>query len=464
MDIKQIKSVYFIGAGGIGMSALVRFFLAKGRKVAGYDRTRTDLTSALIDEGADIHFSDDVALIPEFCRDSSDTLVVYTPAVPQNHTELNWFRDRNFSVEKRAQVLGELTMSMDGLCVAGTHGKTTTSAMIAHILDGTADGCNAFLGGILKNTRSNLMLSPSNSRVVIEADEFDRSFHWLRPLRSVITAIDADHLDIYGNYANYVESFRHYASLIRTGGDLILHEGLADILRPELQPGVRLWSYSIDSGDFRAGNIRIGDGRIIFDFIYPTGCIRDIELGVPVYVNIANAVAAIAVAVLGGVEEDIIRERMSSFRGTDRRFDFHLKTPDRVYLSDYAHHPEELRQCALSMKRLYPDKKITALFQPHLYTRTRDFHKEFAESLSLFDEVWLLDIYPAREQPIPGVTSRLIADNMKDGVCRGVVSLDDVPSLVRRLSPELQVVVTVGAGDLDNMADTITEILKEGIV
>lgn len=460
METDQIKSVYFVGAGGIGMSALVRFFLANGKFVAGYDKTPSELTSALISEGAAIHFEDDAQLIPECCRDSQTTLVVYTPAIPADHSEMAWFRNNGFDIQKRAQVLGTLTRSMDGLCVAGTHGKTTTSAMTSHILSGTAEGCNAFLGGILKNTRSNLMLSDRSLRVVIEADEFDRSFHHLRPLRSVITAIDADHLDIYGTYDNYLESFRHYASLIRPGGDLILRYGLEDKLRPELNEGVHQWSYSAEKGDFHAENVRMGNGEITFDFISPVENICDIQLGVPVAINIENGVAAMALAQLSGATSDVIRQRMASFRGTDRRFDFHLKRPDKVYLSDYAHHPAELRQCAISVRGLYADRKITAIFQPHLYTRTRDFHKEFADSLSLFDEVWLVDIYPAREQPIPGVTSELVARDIRAGVCKGVIGIKDVPELVRGIASDVEVLVTVGAGDLDNLSGQITDILE----
>ena len=463
MEIQQIKSVYFVGAGGIGMSALVRFFLANGKHVAGYDRTPSELTSSLIAEGADIHYEENAELIPECCRDVESTLVVYTPAIPADHAEMQWFRSRGFDMQKRAQVLGTLTASLDGLCVAGTHGKTTTSAMTAYILDGTESGCNAFLGGILKNTRSNLMISHSSTQVVIEADEFDRSFHWLRPLRSVITAIDADHLDIYGTYENYLESFRHYASLIREGGDLVLRYGLEEKLNPQLQKGVRLWSYSADKGDFHAENIRIGNGGITIDFVSPLGNIPNVSLGVPMAVNIENGVAAMALAQLSGADADVIRSRMATFGGTDRRFDFHLRTDSKVYISDYAHHPAELRQCAVSVRTLYPDRRITALFQPHLYTRTRDFYRDFAESLSLFDEVWLLDIYPAREQPIPGVTSALVAENIKNGVYRGTVSLKEVPELVRRIAGEVEVLLTVGAGDLDNLADTITGILKEKI-
>lgn len=461
LDLEQIKSVYFVGAGGIGMSALVRYFLNRGCKVAGYDRSSSDLTSALISEGAFIHFDDNPDMIPEYCRNTKETLVVYTPAIPETNQVLSWFRDNDFVIEKRAQVLGTLTRSLDGLCVAGTHGKTTTSSMIAHIMNGTPDGCNAFLGGILKNYGSNLLVSDKSDYVVIEADEFDRSFHHLRPLRTVVTAVDADHLDIYGTYESYVESFRKYVSLIKPGGELILHEGLKELLDPKLAANVRLYTYSVESGDFHAGNVRIGNGQLIFDYFSPLGDIKDIELGVPVPVNVDNGVAAIAMAQLSGADESVIKEAMKSFRGCDRRFDFHLKSADKVYLSDYAHHPAELKQCALSIRQLYADRKITALFQPHLYTRTRDFYKEFAESLSLFDQVWLLDIYPARELPIPGITSQIIADCMKPGVCQGIISMSQVPQLVADIKDDVQVLVTVGAGDLDNYAEKIAEILKK---
>lgn len=460
LTLEKVESVYFIGAGGIGMSALIRYFMANGKRVAGYDKTPSELTNTLIAEGASIHYTDDISMIPDYCKNPNSTLIVYTPAIPKDHTELNWFVTGGFDIQKRAQVLGTLTRSLSGLCVAGTHGKTTTSTMTAHIMNQMPEGCNAFLGGISKNYHSNLLLSNKSDYVVIEADEFDRSFHHLRPLRSVITAMDADHLDIYGTYENYVESFHHYASLIQEGGDLILHYGLTEKLNPELQKGVTLYTYSIDKGDFHAENIRIGNGEIRFDFVSPKGCIKDIELGVPVRINIENGVAAIAMAQLSGASDDAIRKGMSTFRGCDRRFDFHLKSDNVVYVSDYAHHPAELRQCALSVRELYAGKKITAIFQPHLYTRTRDFYKEFADSLSLFDEVYLVDIYPAREAPIPGVTSKLIADNMKSGVCKKIIALDEVLPLVESLKRDIEVLVTVGAGNLEDYSGKITDILK----
>ncbi|MBO5933452.1 MAG: UDP-N-acetylmuramate--L-alanine ligase, partial [Bacteroidaceae bacterium] len=359
-SIDNVESVYFIGAGGIGMSALIRYFLKTGKRVAGYDKTPSDLTSTLIAEGADIHFEEGVELIPDYCKDKSKTLVVYTPAIPADHKEFVWFKEQNFEIQKRAQVLGTLTKSLDGLCVAGTHGKTTTSTMVAHIMNMMPEGCNAFLGGISKNYGSNLLQSEKSNYVVIEADEFDRSFHYLTPLRSVITAMDADHLDIYGTYENYIESFRHYASLIKSGGALIVNSAVAELLKPRLSDNVSLYTYSIDNGDFHAENIRVGRGTIVFDFVAPDRRIDNIELGVPVRVNIENGIAAIAMSLLSGATDEAIRKGMATFRGCDRRFDFHLKEDNVVYVSDYAHHPEELRQCAISMKELYAGSKVTA--------------------------------------------------------------------------------------------------------
>ena len=460
LTLDAIRSVYFVGAGGIGMSALVRYFLSRGCQVGGYDKTPTDLTSALINEGAQIQFVDDPELIPTCFRDVKSTLVVYTPAIPHDNLIINWFNLHGFDVQKRAQVLGTLTRSLDGLCVAGTHGKTTTSAMTAHILNNTDEGCNAFLGGILKNINSNLMISGRSSYVVIEADEFDRSFHHLRPLRTVITAIDADHLDIYGTYEAYVESFRKYTSLIKPGGDLILHVGLKEKLAPQLAQGVTLYTYGLDEGNFHATNVRIGNGELKFDYVSPMGSIADVELGVPIPINVENAVAAMAMAQLSGAPDNVIRESIGTFRGCDRRFDFHLKGA-KIYLSDYAHHPEEIRQCALSLRKLYAGRKITAIFQPHLYTRTRDFYNQFADSLSIFDEVWLLEIYPAREEPIPGVTSQLVADSMKPGVFKDIITRNQVPELVESIKDNVEVLVTLGAGDLEDYVSVITSILEK---
>lgn len=456
MNIHTIKSVYFIGAGGIGMSALVRFFLSKGKDVSGYDRTPTELTERLNQEGASIHYEDNVKLIPQNFMDKETTLIVYTPAVPDSHTELTFFREHGFNIMKRSQVLGMLTKTGKGLCVAGTHGKTTTSTMAAHLLHQSHVGCNAFLGGISKNYDTNLLLSDTSDYIVIEADEFDRSFHWLTPYASVITATDADHLDIYGTKEAYLESFQHYTTLIQPGGALILHEGLE--LQPKLQEGVRQYTYSKDSGDFHAANIRIGGGEIFFDLVSPFGNIQDIQLGVPVLINIENGIAAMALAQLSGANPEEIKHGMASFKGVDRRFDFKIKNDRIAFLSDYAHHPEEIRQSILSLRALYPDKKLTAIFQPHLYSRTADFYKEFADSLSLLDEVILTEIYPAREKPIPGVTSKLIYDNLRPGIEKSICRKEDLLRLLPQKS--LDVLIVLGAGDLNDYVPQITDILN----
>ncbi len=457
MDFKDIHSVYFVGAGGIGMSALIRYFLAKGMAVGGYDRTPSELTERLIAEGAQIHYEENAELIPVDFRDKAHTLVVYTPAIPQEHAELAYFRNNGFEIHKRAQVLGMLTRSSRGLCVAGTHGKTTTSTMAAHLLHQSHVGCNAFLGGISKNYGTNLLLSATSPYTVIEADEFDRSFHWLSPWISVVTATDPDHLDIYGTREAYLESFRHYTSLIQPDGALIAHTGLA--LQPDLQPGVKLYTYSRDEGDFHAENIRIGGGEIFIDFVAPDTRINNIQLGVPVSINIDNGVAAMALAHLSGVSDEEIKAGMASFRGVDRRFDFKLKTDKIVLLSDYAHHPAEIAQSVKSIRELYRDKKITAIFQPHLYTRTRDFYRDFADSLSLLDEVILTDIYPAREKPIPGVSSQLIYDNLRPGIEKTLCRKEDVLNLLK--DKPLEVVIVLGAGDLDNYVPEIKKLLEE---
>jgi UDP-N-acetylmuramate--alanine ligase len=457
MDFKDIHSVYFVGAGGIGMSALIRYFLAKGMAVGGYDRTPSELTERLIAEGAQIHYEENAELIPADFRDKAHTLIVYTPAIPQEHAELAYFRNNGFEIHKRAQVLGMLTRSSRGLCVAGTHGKTTTSTMAAHLLHQSHVGCNAFLGGISKNYGTNLLLSATSPYTVIEADEFDRSFHWLSPWISVVTATDPDHLDIYGTREAYLESFRHYTSLIQPDGALIAHTGLA--LQPDLQPGVKLYTYSRDEGDFHAENIRIGGGEIFIDFVAPDTRINNIQLGVPVSINIDNGVAAMALAHLSGVSDEEIKAGMASFRGVDRRFDFKLKTDKIVLLSDYAHHPAEIAQSVKSIRELYRDKKITAIFQPHLYTRTRDFYRDFADSLSLLDEVILTDIYPAREKPIPGISSQLIYDNLRPGIEKTLCRKEDVLNLLK--DKPLEVVIVLGAGDLDNYVPEIKKLLEE---
>ena len=457
MNTNTLKAVYFVGAGGIGMSALVRYFLSKGKAVGGYDRTASALTEKLRQEGADIHYEDNVALIPEVFLNPATTLIVYTPAIPAEHKELTYFREHNFEIQKRAQVLGMITQTERGLCVAGTHGKTTTSTMAAFLLDNSHVKCNAFLGGISKNYGTNLLVSDQSDFVVIEADEFDRSFHWLTPYATVITATDSDHLDIYGTHEAYLESFRKYTFLIRPDGYLIIKKGLD--LQPDVKEGVTVYTYSDKEGDFHAENIRIGNGEIFFDFISPLGNIKDVQLGVPVYVNIENGIAAMALAQIGGATAEEIKAAMPQFKGVDRRFDFKLKNDHIVFLSDYAHHPAEIKQSVSSLRMLYPDKKLTAIFQPHLYTRTRDFYKDFADSLSLLDEVILLDIYPARELPIEGVTSKLIYDNLRPGIEKTMCHKEDLIELLK--TKKIEVLITLGAGDVDNYVTPIYELLKD---
>ena len=457
MELKDIKSVYFVGAGGIGMSAIARYFLHIGVVVAGYDKTPSALTKELEKEGMDIHYEENVALIPAACKDACSTLVIYTPAIPQEHQELVYFHENGFTIEKRAQVLGTLTRSHKGLCVAGTHGKTTTSTMCAHIMHQSHVDCNAFLGGISKNYGTNYILSDKSDYVVIEADEFDRSFHWLRPWMSVITATDPDHLDIYGTKEAYLESFRHYTELIQPGGALIIHKDLE--MKQHVQDGVKIYEYSLNEGDFHAENIKIDNGEITFDFISPVESISNVELGQPVPINIENAVAAMAMAQLNGCTAEDIKEGIKTYEGVERRFDFKIKDDKHVFLSDYAHHPKEIYQSAKSIRELYKNRKITAIFQPHLYTRTRDFYKDFADSLSILDEVILCDIYPAREAPIPGVTSELIYKNLKPGVEKSMIHKEDVLDLVKKR--DFDVLIVLGAGDLDNLVPQMAEILKQ---
>lgn len=456
MNFEDIKSIYFVGAGGIGMSALLRYFMASGMPVGGYDKTPSELTKRLEEEGAQLHYEDDPCLIPETFRDKVHTLVVYTPAIPADHKEMAWFRAEGFEIQKRAYVLGLLTRSAKGLCVAGTHGKTTTTSMLAHLLHESKVGCNAFLGGITKNYGTNYLLDENSDYVVIEADEFDRSFHHLRPFATAITSADPDHLDIYGTEAAYLESFSHYTSLVQPGGALVIEENVKIDLK--LQEGVTCYTYGRTSGDFHAENLKIGGGRIVFDLISPLGNVTDVELGVPVSINIDNGIAAMALAQLAGANAEEIRQAMKTFAGVGRRFDFKIKTDKVVLLSDYAHHPEEIRQSILSLREVFEGRKITTIFQPHLYSRTNDFYREFAEALSLADEVYLTEIYPARELPMPGVTSQLIYDAMSDGVKKQLVEKDNVLELVKQ--EEFDLLVILGAGDLDNQMGDIAAVLS----
>ena len=435
------------------MAALERYFLALCKRIAGYDRTPSDLTAALQQEGVHIDFDEDPALIPDYCRDPERTLVVYTPAVPDSHKGLTYFRENGFEVLKRAALLGVVTAHRKGLCFAGTHGKTTTSSMAAHILHDCGIGCNAFLGGVLRNYDSNFLLSATSPYSVIEADEFDRSFHHLRPYIAVVTSTDPDHLDIYGTAENYLESFAHFTELIQSGGALIIHTGLA--LKPRVQEGVKIYTYGRDAGDFHAQDIRKGDGEITFNLVTPWETINDISLGVPVDINIENSIAAMAACRLIDVPADAMRKAMATFMGPKRRFEFWLKEPGkqgRVMIDDYAHHPGELTASIKSVRDLYPDRRLTVIFQPHLYTRTRDFAPAFAAAHSLADEVILLPIYPAREEPIPGVTSEMILEQVTS-TKKCIYSKEN---LIRSIElSNFDVLLTAGAGDIANLLPQI---------
>lgn len=450
-----MKNLYFVGAGGIGMAALERYFMAKAYAVAGYDRTPSELTDKLAAEGARISFVDDVEqAIPAEFRDPKETLVVYTPAIPADNHVLSYFRDNGFEVVKRAAVLGRVTHESRGICFAGTHGKTTTSSLAAHILHNCKVDCNAFLGGVLRNYDSNFLLAPESPWSVIEADEFDRSFHHLRPWIAVVTSTDPDHLDIYGTEEAYLESFAHFTSLVHPGGALVVHEGLK--LKPRPQEGVKVYSYSRDSGDFHAERIRRGNGEIRFDFVYPGGRIDDISLGVPVEVNIENAVASLGACWLtGDMETKAARTAVGSFLGAKRRFEFWLKEPGehgRAIIDDYAHHPDELKASIRSVKALYPGRKLTVVFQPHLYSRTRDFYRGFAEALSLADEVILIPIYPARELPIPGVESEMILP-LISGAKKDVVARENLIDTIKNRN--FEILLTAGAGDIADLVPGI---------
>lgn len=452
------RNIYFLGIGGIGMSALARYFKAKGFEVAGYDRTASELTRELEQEGIAVHYEDRLDMIPASFRDSSTTLVVYTPAVPVTMGEFVWFKENGFEIMKRSQVLGEVTRMQRAICISGTHGKTTTSTMTSHLLHNSHVECNAFLGGISKNFSRNLLLSEKSDLVVVEADEYDHSFLTLSPYMAVVTAVDADHLDIYGTEENYRKGFEDFTSLIVPGGVLLMKKGLP--IQPRLQKDVKLYTYSVKEGDFHADNIRIGGGEIIFDFVTPQGVIRDIELGVPVYVNIENGIAAMTMAFLNGATEDEIRKAMKSFSGVKRRFDFHIKTKDFAFLDDYAHHPQELKSSIESVRALYPGKRLLGVFQPHLFTRTRDFADDFANSLSLLDELVLLEIYPAREKPIEGVNSQMLLDKVTIAD-KMLSSKSDLVDCLRK--KEFDVLLMVGAGDLDLLIPDVEKMLLSKI-
>lgn len=456
-----MRNIYFVGAGGIGMANLVRYYLRHGVKVAGYDRSPSELTRHLEEEGAILTFTDDENTIPAEFRDPGNTLVVYTPAVPETNKVLSYFRHNGFEIIKRAALLGKITDATDAICVAGSHGKTTTSSMIANILRNATPGCTAFLGGVLRNIDSNLVLNEKSSISVVEADEYDRSFHNLKPYIAVITSTDPDHLDIYGDEEHYLEAFSIFTSLIRENGFLILHTGLK--MRPATKPGVKVMTYSGGAeGDWHAEDIRIGNGRIIFTLVGPDGLrIEDMNPGVPVEINIDNAVAAAAAALTAGATPEEVRQGLADFKGAKRRFEVYLDGTERengpVLIDDYAHSPNEIRASIASVRKLYPGKKLSVIFQPHLYTRTRDFATEFAEALSEADQVIMPEIYPARELPIEGVSTHTILDNVKSRE-KSYCERKDLLNLIK--NSNFEILMTLGAADIDKMLPEIKEALE----
>ncbi|MBI5218570.1 MAG: UDP-N-acetylmuramate--L-alanine ligase [Bacteroidia bacterium] len=460
MTLDKINNVYFIGIGGIGMSALARYFKAVGKNIAGYDRTATELTSALRNEGMNIHYEENIEFIPSEMKNGGkdQTLVVYTPAIPKDHKELTYFISQGYILKKRSEVLGIIIKNKKGIAVAGTHGKTTVSSMIAHLLNNSPIGCNAFLGGIAKNYNSNLLLSEKSKFVVAEADEFDRSFLHLNPQIAVITAVDADHLDVYGNTDEMKKAFTEFTGCIQNNGSLVIKKGIG--LKLNKEQFYHVYKYALNSeADFYARNIRVENNLYVFDMVTPLGSpIRNITLGVPGLVNVENAVAALAVGFLSGVSEQELKNAMKTFSGNKRRFDVQIHNDRIVYIDDYAHHPEELKAFINSVKELYPGKKLTGIFQPHLFSRTRDFAGEFAKGLDLLDELILLDIYPAREEPIKGVTSEIIFTkvNLKNKI---LCNKCDLLKTLETKKPE--VLLTMGAGDIDRFAEPIKKLFDK---
>jgi UDP-N-acetylmuramate--alanine ligase len=449
MELANIKKVYLIGVGGIGMSGLARYFHRRGCEVVGYDRTLTELTTTLANEGVKITYTDAITEIPpDFKVPSCAILVIYTPAIPKDSEILNFFKSAGFDLKKRSQVLGIISKDMFTIAVAGTHGKTTTSTMVAHILQHSGFDCTAFLGGIASNYDTNVLFGKNNV-MVVEADEYDRSFLTLHPDIAIVTSMDADHLDIYGSDASVKESFRLFASQLKPGGLLIHKAGL------DLSNGV---TYSASAeADVYAGNVHIDSGTFVFDFNSSDTTINHIELGLPGLHNVENATGAIQAALTLGIEPEKIKAALKDFMGVKRRFEYILKTDRHIFIDDYAHHPEELRACIGAVKSLYPDKKLTVMFQPHLYTRTRDFAEGFSEVLSMADDLLLLEIYPARELPIQGVSSQMILDNVRAASSR-ICTMDEALKMVAANKPEL--LVTVGAGDIDTLVQPLKQILS----
>lgn len=457
MEFEKINNVYLVGIGGIGMSALARYFKSQGKFVAGYDKTSTPLTDELKKEGIDVHFEDKLELVPDpIITHKDNTLVIYTPAVPNYHYEFNYFKEREYTVLKRAEVLGMIFSNRTGIAVAGTHGKTTTSTMLAHILTNSSVGCSAFLGGISKNFNSNFLISNKSDVVIAEADEYDRSFLHLFPYLAVITSVDADHLDIYGTHEEVIKSFNQFAQQITENGVLVYKKGLP--IDVGSLNDVNDFTYSLtEKANFYPENVRVVDGLYNFDLQTPMGIVRDIKLGIPGKMNLENAIAAISAAIILQVTPEEMISALSSFKGVKRRFEIQINKKDLIYIDDYAHHPEEIKACITSARELFPEKKIIGIFQPHLYTRTRDFADGFAENLSLLDELILLDIYPAREEPIEGVSSELIFNKVtirNKTICKK----ENLIELLKTRKPEL--IITMGAGDIDGFSEKIKEIYE----
>lgn len=450
MILKAIQNIYFVGIGGIGMSALARYFISQGKSVAGYDRTATSLTSELAKEGMDIHFEDNIKLIPSFFFDKEQTLVIFTPAIPAGHSELNYFWENGFKVKKRSEVLGMISQNYSTIAVAGTHGKTTTSSIAAHILNNAEGGCTAFLGGIAVNYNNNLLLSSGSNKMVVEADEYDRSFLTLNPEVGIVTSTDADHLDIYGTKENMESTYREFVSKLQEGGTLIYKHGLAfsDVAQKH-------FTYSLDkNSDFSLKNLTVENGEYIFDIESPIEKIEGVKFSFPGLHNVENAVAATAAAQVLGIDKEVIKKALATYKGVRRRFECIIKNENLVFIDDYAHHPRELSACISSVKALYPGKKVTGIFQPHLFSRTKDFADGFAKSLELLDELILLEIYPARELPVEGVNSKMLLDkiNMENKM---LLSKEDTLNEITKR--KIEVLLTIGAGDIDKMVEPIKQ-------
>lgn len=465
MQFEKIKYVYFLGIGGIGMSALARYFKMLGKQVAGYDKTETELTKQLQQEGIEVNYSEELTALPsnyftEQAIANEETLLVYTPAIPKEHKQFVYFNQKNFSLFKRSQVLGFITKNYSTVAVAGTHGKTTTSSIVAHLFKSSQKDCSAFLGGITLNYNSNFLISTkqeNNSWVVVEADEYDRSFLTLFPKIAIITSVDADHLDIYGEHDALKKSFEQFANQIKSAGSLIYKKGLEFELPTDTT--IKKYTYSVnEEADFCVTNLRIENGFFHFDFKSCIESINDLVFGIPGRHNVENSIAAIASAQIAGITALEIKNALQSFKGVKRRFDFHIRANNIVFIDDYAHHPEELKACISSVKELYPNKKIAGVFQPHLFSRTRDFLDGFASSLDLLDETILLDIYPARELPIEGVTSQLILDNMKS-TNKQLCSKSNLVNAVEQINADVWLVL--GAGDIDVLVEPVSQMLKQ---